>query len=94
MNVEEVRAYMPGYEVPRVRAQLGVFIVHPDPIEPLQGETLPDGARLFKVAVKDSARKQIRFTLANYGIFRQTLFPDLAGLAESVRWTKIDALED
>jgi len=94
MDVEEVSAYMPGHEVPRVRAQLGVFTVHPDPIEPLQGENLPDGAKLFKVVVKNSAREQIKFTLANYGIFRQTLFPDLTGLAESVRWTKIGALEN
>lgn len=94
MNVEEVRAYMPGHEVPRVRAQLGVFTVHPDPTEPLQPAHLPDTARLGKVVVKNSARQQIKFTLANYGISRQTLFPDLDGLAESIRWTKIGAMEN
>jgi hypothetical protein len=94
MNVEEVRAYMPGHEVPRVRAQLGVFTVHPDPTEPLQPAHLPDTARLGKVVVKNSARQQIKFTLANYGISRQTLFPNLDGLAESIRWTKIGAMEN
>jgi hypothetical protein len=71
-----------------------VLTVHPDPIEPLQGATLPDGAQLFKVVVKNDSREEIKFTLANYGIFRQTLFPDLTGLAESIRWTKIGALEN
>jgi len=94
MEVEEVRGYMPGHEVPRVRAQLGVFTVHPCPTEPLQGANLPDRAQLYKVVVKNCARDQIKFTLANYGIFKQTLFPDLAGLAESIRWTKIGALEN
>jgi len=94
MDVEEVRAYIPGYEVPRVRAQGGVFTVHPSPTEPLQAADLPDGARLYKVVVKNRARNQIKFTLANYGIFRQTLFPDLTGLAESIRWTKIGVLEN
>lgn len=94
MDVEQVRACMPGHEVPRVRAQLGVFTVHPYPTEPLQAADLPDRARLFKVVVKNYAREQIKRTLANYGIFRQTLFPDLDGLAESIRWTKIGALEN
>jgi len=94
MDVKEVSAYMPGYEVPRVRAQLGIFTVHPHPTEPLQGSNLPDRARLYKVVVKNYAREQIKRTLANYGIFRQTLFPDLAGLADSLRWQKIGVLEN
>ena len=93
LDVEEVRGYMPGNEVPRVRAQLGVFTVHPNPTEPLQATNLPDRARLYKVVVKNHAREQIQLTLANYGIFRQTLFPDLDGLAESIRWTRVGVLE-
>jgi hypothetical protein len=94
LDVEEVRGYMPGHEVPRVWAQLGVFTVHPDPTEPLQATNLPDRARLYKVVVKNHARAQIKVTLANYGIFRQTLFPDLDGLAESIRWTRVGVLEE
>jgi hypothetical protein len=94
MDVEKVRGYMPGHEVPRVRAQAGVFTVHSDPTEPLHATNLPDEAQLYKVIVPNPARDQIRFALANYGIFRQTLFPDLTNLAESIRWTRIDALEN
>ena len=95
MDVEEVSGYLPGHEVPRVRAQSGVFTVHPQPTEPLQAAHLSDDrARLGKVVVQNSARQQIKFTLANYGISRQTLFPDLDGLAEFIRWTRIGALEN
>jgi hypothetical protein len=94
MDVKDVRAYMPGHEVPRVRAQLGVFTVHPDPTEPLEAAHLPDRARLGKVVVQNCARQQIKLTLANYGVFRHTLFPDLDGLAESIRWMRIGALEN
>jgi len=94
LDVEEVRGYIPGHEVPRVRAQAGVFTVHPDPTEPLEATNLPDKAQLYKVVVPNRAREQIKFTLANYGIFRQTLFPDLTNLAESIRWTRIGSLEN
>ena len=91
-DVTEVRGYLPGHEVPRVRAQSGVFTTHPRPTKPLSVEHLPTKAKLSKVVVEKSARKKLKETLAHYGISRQTLFPDLDGLAEFIRWTKIDAL--
>lgn len=94
MKVKEVRGYMPGHEVPRVRAQSGVFTVHPKPTEPLQAAHLPKGARLGKVVIQNRARQQIKLTLANYSISRQTLFPDLDGLADFIRWTRIGVLEE
>jgi FRG domain len=89
-KLTELRGYFPSYEVPRVRAQLGLFTVHPRPTEPLRWNSqLPPGARLDRFVIRNKARKDIKRKLANYGVSRQTLFPDLDGLAEFIRWTKI-----
>jgi hypothetical protein len=50
---------------------------------------LPPDTRLDRIVVKKEARKDIKYKLAHYGISRQSLFPDLDGLAEFIRWMKI-----
>lgn len=91
LKLNEVRGYLPSHEVPRVRAQSGVFTVHPRPTESLEQVHLPANARLERVVIRKEARKAIKYKLAHYGISRQTLFPDLDGLAEFIRWMKIDS---
>lgn len=90
LKLKELRGYIPSHEVPRVRAQLGLCTVHPDPTESLRDHHLPSDAQLERVLIKKDARKDIKHKLARYGVSRQTLFPDLDGLAEFIRWTKID----
>lgn len=90
LELKELRGFLPSHEVPRVRAQSGLFTVHPSPTEPLRDDHLPPGAILERVVIKNDARKDIKHKLARYGVSRQTLFPDLDGLAEFIRWTKID----
>ena len=94
LKLKRVQAYLPSHEVPRVQAQSGVFTVHPEPTEPLAEEHLLTSSELGRIVVRNGGRSQIKKTLMHYGVSRQTLFPDLDGLAETIRWTKIDYLNE
>jgi hypothetical protein len=43
---------------------------------------------LWRLRIKDSARRQLRVILFNYGITRKLLFPELDGLADWLKYAK------
>jgi FRG domain len=49
---------------------------------------LTDTDRIWRVRVKDSARRQMRIILFNYGITRKLLFPELDGIADYLKYMK------
>ena len=82
----EVCAYLPPHMTARLRAQSGVFTIHPDSTSPLTDYVVG------KIRVCREARKQIKLCLNHLGIHEKNLFPDLDGLARWVRWMKFDSL--
>jgi len=77
-DLHEVCIYSPDHIAPRIRAQGALFTVHPDPTRPFRS------ARLLKIIIKNSARAEIKQRLFEYGVERQSLFPDLEGLASTI----------
>lgn len=70
-------------QFPRLIAQSGVFtLIHRDksPIESIRG-----GSYVSRILVPGSSKAKIRHELADLGVTRLALFPELASVAESVR---------
>lgn len=66
----------------RIVAQSGLFTIHPNPTEPLRG------AKVDKLIIPKSLRKDFKKILFTYGLHRGTLFPDLDGQADFISWFK------
>jgi hypothetical protein len=49
---------------------------------------LTDTDRIWRLRIKDSARRQIRIILFNYGITRKLLFPELDGVADWLKYMR------
>lgn len=75
--------FNPEHVTRRIVAQQGQFTIHKDPTEPFT-----DWFR--KIVIPSTLRKKIRLVLARYGVSRDTLFPDLDGLAQHIKWLKTE----
>ena len=75
--------YIPSSVAQRLVVQSGRFTVHP--IEARRPPELWPG-QVAKVVVPGSQRVPIRILLADMGINRSTLFPDLDGVASHANW--------
>lgn len=85
-QIKEVCAYLPPHMTPRLRAQSGVFTIHPDPTTPLTDYIVG------KIRVRKEARHKIKLCLNHLGIHEKILFPDRDGLGRWVRWMKFDSM--
>jgi hypothetical protein len=83
--IDNVHYYIPRHVTRRLTAQSGLFTVHPVPTEAFRN---PD--RIDRLVVLQNARREIRRTLFQYGIHRESLFPDLDGLASHIKWMRED----
>jgi hypothetical protein len=79
-DLRELRIYRPRHIDVRIRAQQGVFTVHP---EPDQDATKP-GA--YKIVVDPKLCFVLGKRLDALGINQSSMFPDLGGLASHVGW--------
>lgn len=82
--IEGVEFFIPPAIAQRVVAQAGRFTVHPTDV-PRAPDDWP--GRAAKMMIPHSARVQIRLILADMGINRAALFPDLDGIASHVNWS-------
>ena len=64
----------------RVTAQRGIFTIHDTPQKPFDSEDI------IKWKIESNNCGEIRYYLNKCGISRETLFPDLDGIAENLRW--------
>ena len=78
-DVSEVERITPASYTRRIEVQSGVFTVHNDPKKPL--EDIAEKGKLHKIIIVKSFRDELREILANYGIHRASMFPDLDGMA-------------
>ena len=70
----------PPHLSPRISAQCGLFTMHHDPAEPYK----PKG--LQTVIIDQRFCPVLKVILANFGVSRAILFPDLDGVCEGLRW--------
>jgi hypothetical protein len=76
-------SYLPAHVSPRIRAQSGVFTLHPDPTLPP-----PEKLLLAKIIIPQEVRRSTLHGLNLSGFNRKVLFPDTDGLAQWLAWMK------
>lgn len=81
LEIKETVRYVPRFITPRLRAQRGVFTVHPSPTS----EFKPKG-KCTRIRIPYDARKHLKDSLFRHGIHEEVLFPDLDGLARHIQW--------
>jgi hypothetical protein len=81
---KKIIAYLPRHATPRLRAQSGLFTIHPDPTEPLTANITA------KIVIPRKYCSNILQGLNLMGINKKTLFPDVDGLSAWLRWMKYD----
>jgi len=86
-DCKEVCAYLPTHVTNRLRAQSGLFTIHPDPTNPLTDNIE------CQIRIPEIKRKTIKLSLNHMGINEKTLFPDVDGLARWISWMKFDCLK-
>jgi FRG domain len=85
LKIKETIRYIPRIVSPRIRAQSGVFTVHPAPMT----EFKPDG-EVLRIRIPYSRREDLKTSLFRHGIHEAVLFPDLDGLARHINWLRTD----
>ena len=73
--------YVPRLVTPRLRANRGVFTVHPQPTVEFE----PEG-ECVRIRIPHDKRKHLKDSLFRHGIHEEVLFPDLDGLARHIQW--------
>lgn len=89
-SISAVRYWKPRHISPRIRAQGGVFTVHPfiDQAGTLQSlqEAKEHHSKLAKIIVPRSSFSDIRYQLDRCGVNAAVIYPDLDGLARHIEW--------
>jgi hypothetical protein len=79
-RIKEVKFFLPNFVSPRIAAQSGLFSVHPEPTKAW------NDPRIKKYTIPSASRNFFRRKLHYLGINAFRLFPDLDGLARTLRW--------
>jgi len=85
LEIDKVTRYIPRHVTPRIKAQSGLFSVHPNPKEPLN-----DPSNIIQLTVPFLERRNIKKSLYRLGIHEATIFPDLDGAARHIEWLQTD----
>ena len=83
-EVEAVERVFPSYVTNRIAAQSGAFTIHPKPTEPFTSDLID------LMLIPNNKRREIKRTLYSLSIHRESLFPDLDGLASHITWLRSD----
>jgi hypothetical protein len=81
--IKETIRYVPRIVTPRLRAQRGLFTVHPKPREEFKPE---NEGKCVHIRIPYKARKELKDSLFRHGVNEEVLFPDLDGLARHIQW--------
>lgn len=80
-SISEPYIYMPDHVTPRLRAQQGVFTVHPNMDNEFESEYL------VRYDIDSASVRKIRFQLLTYGITTKMIYPDLDGLCADLKFS-------
>jgi len=84
-NITKLVKYYPNTVTPRIRAQEGLFVVSPQPEMAVDDVLRPDW-QLKKYTIPAKAKELIRYELFRIGVHASSLFPDIDGLAQRIKW--------
>ncbi|MFZ2067939.1 MAG: FRG domain-containing protein, partial [Xanthobacteraceae bacterium] len=79
-EIKEVKFFLPNFVSPRIGAQSGLFSIHPELTKAW------DDPRIKKYTIPADCRNYFRRKLHYLGINAFRLFPDLDGLARTLKW--------
>lgn len=87
-ELDRVKVFYPDHDVPRIRAQSGVFTVHPRvkpgdvflPFEDMQ----TDHKSLTRLTIPAASFRELKWSLDKCGVHAAALMPDLDGLAQRI----------
>ncbi len=78
---------MPKYIDNRIIAQKSIFTIHGSKMTPLNKmKWKEEELQFYKLRIEPSKAPKIKSDLHSMGIDRSTLFPDLEGLANTIKW--------
>lgn len=80
--INKVELFIPKHCTGRIIAQSGIFTVHPKPTEEFQSDNIS------KIIIHKRIRKEIKRKLERLGIHRGTLFPDIDGVTQYIKWLR------
>jgi hypothetical protein len=84
LKIKKTIRYIPRIVTSRLRAQGGVFTVHPAPTQVFA----PSG--LVRLQIPYDSRKELKGSLFRHGVHEAVLFPDLDGLARHIEWCQTE----
>jgi hypothetical protein len=84
IKVDELKPFIPNYTDQRIINQCGVFTIHPFPWTAYQDE------KIERVIVKEEFRRELRHILHKLGINRLTMFPDIDGCCDHIKYLRTD----
>tara|TARA_R110001599_G_C12210880_1_gene656559 strand:+ start:496 stop:1707 length:1212 start_codon:yes stop_codon:yes gene_type:complete len=79
-TLSDIVAFFPSHGTKRVTAQSGMFTIHPTKNMNLESESIK------KIMIPASRKKYFLEKLVKYGIHQGTIFPDLDGLSNYIRY--------
>ena len=79
-DLDKIVAFFPSHASPRVTAQSGMFTVHPN------NEINLEGDDLLKLIIPAKHKRKLMDRLVKYGIHHGTVFPDLDGLSNYIKY--------
>lgn len=85
LTIEKVGFFRPPHISPRISGQAGYFTVHPSPFNDLKARRESDEA-LEALIVRRRDRAKFRRELDRIGVNRASLFPDIDGIAQYLKW--------
>ena len=78
--------YLPVTVAPRIRAQEGLFVSCPDVEASLEDNLNGRKWCVKKVTVSACKKEQIKYSLFRMGVHASSLFPELSGLSNRLKW--------
>lgn len=82
LKIDEDLQFSPPHITPRAAAQESMFTIHQDPTVEIEPENL------IKLIIPGKEKERIRLKVLRYGFQPKRLFPDLDGLASSIKYLK------
>ncbi len=75
----------PRAVIPRLVRQAGLFTIHSPPTASYD-KAVDKKVVIEKIIVNSTYVRELKFELSHYGVNRMSLFPDLDGLSDHIRW--------
>ena len=86
LEINRPYKYLPDTVTPRIRAQEGLFVACSDVEKPLEGCLSNCEFYVREVTIAACKKEKIKYLLFRMGVHASSLFPDLDGLSERLKW--------